>query len=311
MKVVSIIIPVFYNAESLTILYEEIKSVINKMADVQFELIFVDDGSGDNSFSILTDIARNDNRVKLIKLSRNFGAFAACFAGLTYAKGACAIFMAADLQDPPEIVYDLIERWKSGYEIVYAIRKKREEKRLKILFSNIFYAIFRKIALKDIPAGGFDFVLIGRKVIDVILTAREKNSSLIGQILWTGFKAGSIFYTKKKRQFGHSRWTLGKKIKYLTDSLLSFSYFPIRAISLLGVVMALLSFIFGLYIIFQKIFLGINVPGFASLIVIILFTSGIQMLILGILGEYLWRNLEETRNRPMFVIDKVIEFGNT
>ncbi|MFA5156662.1 MAG: glycosyltransferase family 2 protein [Candidatus Omnitrophota bacterium] len=310
MKLATVIIPVFYNAESLPALYEQTNAAIKDIPDVRFELIFVDDGSGDNSFDVLSGIARNDSRVRIIKLTRNFGAFAACFAGLSYAKGDCAIFMAADLQDPPEILSKLIEKWKNGSEIVYAARQKREEAKLKIFFSNIFYFIFRKIALKDMPPTGFDFVLIGRKVIDVLLSAKEKNSSLIGQILWTGFKADSVPCIKKKRYFGRSRWVLSKKIKYLIDSLLSFSYFPIRAISLIGITMAMLSFIFGLYIISQKIFLGIPVPGFASILVIILFTSGIQMLMLGVLGEYLWRNLEETRGRPMFVVERLAGFDH-
>ena len=304
----SIIIPVYYNEKSLPILYERLNKVSGEIKDVDFEYVFVDDGSGDNSYNVLHGIAKNDTCVKVVKLSRNFGSFVACLAGLTYCKGDCAVIMAADLQDPPELINELLYKWKQGNEIVYAVREKREESGIKVFFSKLYYRIFKLIALSNMPKGGFDFVLLGRKVIDAIVKAREKNSTLIGQILWVGFKSDYILYTKKAREHGKSRWTLRKKIKYFLDSILAFSFFPIRIISAFGILVAFCAFSFGLYTIFLRIFLGVEVKGFTTLIVVILFTSGIQMIMLGIVGEYLWRTLEETRNRPNFVVDQLIGF---
>jgi len=304
----SIIIPVYYNEKSLPILYERLNKVSGEIKDVDFEYVFVDDGSGDNSYNVLLGIAQNDTRVKVVKLSRNFGSFVACLAGLTYCKGDCAVIMAADLQDPPELINELLNKWKQGNEIVYAVREKREESGIKVFFSKLYYRIFKLIALSNMPKGGFDFVLLGRKVIDAIVKAREKNSTLIGQILWVGFKSDYILYTKKAREHGKSRWTLRKKVKYFLDSIFAFSFFPIRAISALGSIIAIFSFFYGIYTIVMKLFFSVDVKGFTTIIVIVLFTSGVQLIMLGVVGEYLWRNLEETRKRPVFIIDELVNF---
>ena len=304
----SIIIPVYYNEKSLPILYERLNKVSGEIKDVGFEYVFVDDGSGDNSYNVLHGIAKNDTCVKVVKLSRNFGSFVACLAGLTYCKGDCAVIMAADLQDPPELINELLNKWKQGNEIVYAVREKREESKIKVFFSRLYYRIFKLIALSNMPKGGFDFVLLGRKVIDAIVKAREKNSTLIGQILWVGFKSDYILYTKKAREHGKSRWTLRKKIKYFLDSIFAFSFFPIRAISALGSIIAIFSFFYGIYTIVMKLFFSVDVKGFTTIIVIVLFTSGVQLIMLGVVGEYLWRNLEETRKRPVFIIDELVNF---
>ena len=304
----SIIIPVYYNEKSLPILYERLNKVSGEIKDVDFEYVFVDDGSGDNSYNVLLGIAQNDTRVKVVKLSRNFGSFVACLAGLTYCKGDCAVIMAADLQDPPELINELLNKWKQGNEIVYAVREKREESGIKVFFSKLYYRIFKLIALSNMPKGGFDFVLLGRKVIDAIVKAREKNSTLIGQILWVGFKSDYILYTKKAREHGKSRWTLRKKVKYFLDSIFAFSFFPIRAISALGSIIAIFSFFYGIYTIVMKLFFSVDVRGFTPIIVIVLFASGVQLIMLGVVGEYLWRNLEETRKRPVFIIDELVNF---
>lgn len=306
MKLISIVIPVYYNEESLPMLYERLNKVSEDIEGASFEFIFVDDGSGDRSFEILEELSKKDRRVKVVKLSRNFGSFVACLAGLNYACGDCAVIMAADLQDPPELINDLLDKLEQGNEIVYAIREKREENWIKVFFSKLFYSIFKLIAISNMPSGGFDFILIGRKVIDAVVKASEKNSTLIGQILWVGFKSDYILYTKKAREHGKSRWTLLKKIKYFLDSIFAFSFFPIRVISAFGALVALFAFSFGLYTILLKISFGIDVQGFTTIIVVVLFTSGIQMIMLGIVGEYLWRTLEETRKRPIFIVDRLV-----
>lgn len=309
MKLISIVIPVYYNEDSLPILYERLNKVSGDIKDALFEFIFVDDGSGDNSFSVIEGLSKSDNRVKIVKLSRNFGSFVACLAGLNYARGDCAVIMAADLQDPPELIGQLYKKWENGSKVVCAVRESREDGRIKVSLANIYYRLLRRIALKDMPQGGFDYALIDRKVVDVLVHMKEKNTSLMGQILWTGFNRDIIYYCKKERKHGKSMWTLSKKIKYFIDSFLAFSYFPIRAISLLGIVFAFFAFMFGIYIIFQKIFFSVSVQGFTTLIVVILFTAGIQMIMLGVVGEYLWRNFDETRKRPIFIVDEIVGFN--
>lgn len=311
MKLISIVIPVYYNEDSLPILYERLNKVSGDIKDASLEFIFVDDGSGDNSFSVMEGLSKSDSRVRIVKLSRNFGAFVACLAGLNYARGDCAVIMAADLQDPPELIGQLYEKWEKGSKVVCAVRESREDGRIKIFFANIYYHLLRSIALKDMPKGGFDYALIDRKVIDVLVHMKEKNTTLMGQILWMGFNRDTVYYCKEERKHGKSRWSLSKKIKYFIDSFLAFSYFPIRAISLSGILIACLAFLFGIYAILQKIFFAVNVPGFTTLIVLILFTSGVQMIMLGLVGEYLWRNLEETRKRPVFIVDRLIGIDNS
>lgn len=309
MNLLSVVVPVFFNEESLPTLYKRLNRISQEMKDVEFEYVFVDDGSGDNSYEVLLNLAKSDNRIKIVKLSRNFGSFVACLAGLTYAKGDCAVIMAADLQDPPKLLIDLFNKWRGGSEVVFAVREKREESKINIFFSNMFYKIFRLIALSSMPKQGFDFVLIGRKVIDIIVKSREKNSSIMGQILWAGFKTDQITYTKQARVHGTSRWSFWKKIKYFIDSIMAFSYFPIRIASFLGIVTAFVGFVFVIYAVWRKIFLGVNVPGFTLLLVSILLASGIQMILLGVIGEYLWRALDETRKRPSFVVDRFVVDG--
>lgn len=309
MALLSVVIPVFFNEESLPILCKRLNRISQKMEDVGFEYIFVDDGSGDDSYEVLLNLAKSDNRIKIVKLSRNFGSFVACLAGLTYAKGDCAVIMAADLQDPPELLIDLFNKWKEGNAVVFAVRGRREDSRISIFFSNMFYKIFRLIALSNMPKQGFDFVLIGRKIIDVIVKSQEKNSSIMGQIVWAGFKVDQIIYTKQARVYGSSRWNFWKKVKYCIDSIMGFSYFPIRAVSFLGIVIAFIGFVFAIYAVWRKIFLGVNVPGFTLLLVSILLTSGIQMILLGVIGEYLWRALDETRKRPPFIVDRFVVEG--
>ena len=306
MSLYSVIVPVYFNEESLPLLYESLIKVAEDLKKTFFEFIFIDDGSGDRSFEILEEFSKKDSRVKVVKLSRNFGSFVACLAGLSYAKGDCAAIIAADLQDPPELLTKFYKNWEAGSKIVCAVRESREESKVKIFFSNIYYFLLRLIAIKEMPRGGFDSVLIDRKVMDVLVNIKEKNTTLMGQILWTGFNRDIIYYCKKERRHGKSKWTLSKKVKYFIDSFIAFSYFPIRAISLSGILIAFLAFLFGIYTILQKIFFGVAVQGFTTLIVVILFTSGVQMVMIGVVGEYLWRNLDETRKRPVFIVDKLV-----
>lgn len=300
----SIVIPVYYNSASLKELYTRLSKPLGLGQSTDIEIIFVDDGSGDDSFEIIEEIASKDSNVSAIRLSRNFGSFVACLAGLSRCKGDCAVIISADLQDPPELISSMYEKWKEGNKVVMAVRKHRKESLLKVLLARLFYKIFRALVTKDMPKGGFDFVLIDRQVIDVLSSIQEKNTTLMGLILWMGFKRVEISYTRGERKHGKSRWTIYKKINYFLDSIMAFSKFPIRIFSVIGIILASISLVGILYVFFAYIMGWIKgVAGWPSLMVVNLFMFGVLFLGLGIMGEYVWRNLEETRKRPLFLID--------
>ena len=306
MALISITIPSYNEEENLPVLYERLKHVAETLEHT-FEFIFVDDGSSDGSFQFLEDIARTDSRVKVIKFSRNFGSHAACLAGLTQATGDACTFLSADLQDPPEMIETLINEWARGYEVVIGIREW--EKESSRLFPTIYYKAVRRFALKNMPETGTDVFLIDRKVVDTVVSIREKNTSIFGLILWSGFKQTIVQYRKGTRQKGISKWTLGKKIKLFIDTFVSFSYIPLRLISVVGIMLAFMGFLYAFFIVFNRLFFSVPVEGWASLMVVLLVVSGTQLVFLGILGEYLWRNFDETRKRPPFIIDRMIGFN--
>ena len=306
MALISIIIPSYNEEENLPVLFERLKHV-GEALEHTFEFIFVDDGSSDRSFQFLEDIARPDSRVKVIKFSRNFGSHAACLAGLAQATGDACTFLSADLQDPPEMIETLINEWARGYEVVIGIREWGKES--SRLFQKIYYKAVRRFALRNMPETGTDVFLIDRKVVDTVVSIREKNTSIFGLILWSGFKQTIVQYRKGMRQKGISKWTLGKKIKLFIDTFVSFSYIPLRLISVVGIMLAFMGFLYAFFIVFNRLFFSVPVEGWASLMVVLLVVSGTQLVFLGILGEYLWRNFDETRKRPPFIIDRMIGFN--
>ena len=306
MKTVSIVIPVYYNELNLPHLFPRLFALAETNPQYRFEYIFVDDGSGDNSFQILAEMASRDARVRAVKLSRNFGSNAATLAGLHYVSGDCVAMIAADLQDPPELITTMLQRWEAGKKVVLATREDREDPFLNRLLSGAFYWLFRRLAIKEMPAHGCDFALIDRKVADMLVQMGEKNPYLFGLVLWLGFERDVVSYTRQKRALGKSRWTLAKRVKYFLDALVSFTYVPMRLVSALGMALALAGFVWAVVVVLNRILAGVPVQGWASLMTVVLVVSGVQLLTLGIFGEYLWRNFEETRKRPPFVVDQVV-----
>lgn len=307
MKKLSIIVPVYYNEENLLSLYADMKEkVLNKLPtyNLDYELVFVDDGSKDNSYNILKDLAKLDDKIILIKLSKNFGEHPALLAGLTKCTGDFAVRKAADLQEPSELIVKMIEKYNEGNNVVIATRADREEPFVQKALSGLYASIMQKLALHNMPKGGFDSFLIDRQVIDVLVNMQEKNTSLMSQILWSGFKTGTVSYTRLKRTAGKSRWTLSKKIKLAIDSILSFSYFPIRFISVIGILSSVAALIASVVIIILKLCDIIDVEGYTSIIILILFCFGVIMFSLGILGEYIWRAFDASRKRPPFIEEK-------
>jgi len=304
-KKVSIVVPVYYNEESLPRLFEELQGVSLSSSDFDFEFIFVDDFSGDNSYQVLQSyLGISKSKIKILKLSKNHGSFTACLAGLTKSDGDCAVIISADLQDPPALISKMISEWSNGYEVVIAARNSRKDSFFTKIFATMFYWLIRRYALTDMPKGGFDFVLFDRKIIDIVCEIKEKNTSLMGLIIWAGFKRKVLYYDRQTRKRGSSRWTLAKKIKYFIDSFVSFSFVPIRLATIVGFTVSFLGFLYTVFIIYERLVNKQLVQGIVTLIALVLFLGGAQLIILGIIGEYLWRILDETRKRPPFIIDK-------
>lgn len=306
MSKISIVIPVYYNADTLELLYEDMqKKILEKLGD--YEIVFVDDGSGDDSWQVMCRLRERDKRIKLVKLSRNFGEHAALLAGLSACSGDCAVTKQADLQEDSCIILEMYDSWKRGSKVVLAVRKERKENRVKVFFANLYYSLIRKIVNKNMPVGGCDCYLIDRKVIEVLERLDEKNSSLTLQVLWAGFQTDSVYFVRQDREVGKSRWTLSKKVKLVMDSVMSFSYFPLRFMSGLGILFNILAFILLIGVFVEKITRGTPIVGWASLMCVVLCASGVIMLMLGILGEYIWRTLDAARTRPPYIVDEVLE----
>ncbi len=310
MKKISIVIPVYYNQDNLLPLYADLKEKVLTKLETDYELIFVDDGSKDRSFEVMQDLAKVDNKIKTIKLSRNFGEHSAILAGLSQCTGDCAVRKAADLQEPSEVILDMLKKYNEGNKVVLAVRADREEPITQKAFSNLYAFLMRKLALHNMPKGGFDTFLIDRQVIDVLVNMQESNTSLMSQILWAGFETATVPYVRKKREIGKSKWTLSKKIKLVYDSLLSFSYFPIKLITTVGFFSFFISIILLLVIVYKRITGIIDVEGYTSIIMIMLMGFGIIMLSIGVIGEYLWRTYDAARNRPPYIIEKGVKDEN-
>jgi dolichol-phosphate mannosyltransferase len=286
-------------------MYNDLKEKVLAHLD-DYEIIMVDDGSRDESYSEMKRIREVDRNVSIIKLSRNFGSHAAMFAGLSVCTGDCATVKAADLQEPSELILQMYDSWKSGNKVVLAVRQDREDGFSQKAFANLYYWLVRKFAVGSMPKGGFDCYTIDRKVIEVLKLLDEKNSALTLQILWAGFQTDSVYYTRKKREIGKSRWTFSKKIKLVVDSLVGFSFLPIRFMSVAGMVFFVVAIIWGIFLIIRRISGDISVQGWTTMMILLLFSSGLIMLTLGILGEYVWRSLDASRKRPVYIIDEDI-----
>jgi dolichol-phosphate mannosyltransferase len=304
---VSVVVPVYFNAATLPELVARLEAVAERLQPTEVELVFVDDGSGDESYAILQELGAQDPRVRALRLSRNFGSNAAILAGLAHARGDAVVVLAADLQDPPELIPDLVAAWEEGNEVVLAARRSRDDPLVSRFFAGVFNRLFRRLVFRDFPPGGFDFLLVSGRVASVLVQMGERNSYIFGQVMWVGYRRRVLEYDRAARAGGTSRWTLGKKAKYFVDAFTAFSYVPIRAASLLGFVLALAGFAYAAVVVVLRV-TGVitGAPGFATLTVLILLAAGIQLIVTGLLGEYLWRVLEETRRRPSFLVESAV-----
>lgn len=303
MSKLSIIIPVYFSEDTLMDCYLDLKDkVISKIED--YEIILVDDGSEDNSYHICKEIAMMDSHVKVIKLSRNFGSHAACLAGLFSSSGDCATIKAADLQEPSSLILDMYDSHKKGNKVVLAVRASRAD---KSLFASVYYNAVKKYVNDKMPIEGFDCYLLDKKVIEALKLLDERNSAITLQILWSGFQTDTVYYDRLDRTKGKSKWTLSKKIKLVIDSFVSFSAVPIKMIGFIGALFAIGATIWAITLISFSLAGLIDVEGWVSLMVLILFSFGLIMVILGILGEYIWRILDVSQNRPVYFIEEEFE----
>lgn len=307
----SIIVPVYFNQGGIRKTYSQITEVLKCNGDIhEYEIIFIDDGSEDMSLREILEIKAEHptESIKVIKFTKNFGQIAAIRAGYELSTGDAVINISADLQDPPTLIDRMIQIYlEKEFEIVVCMREEREEGYFRRKTSFLFYKAMKFLSFKNMPVGGFDFVLISDKVKKLLLANNESNPFWQGQILSLGFKTKFIPYKRLKREVGISRWTFSKKLKYLIDGVLNYSYLPVRFMSLLGLIVSFFGFLYAVYIVIARIYGNVPFTGWAPIMILVLVLSGFQMLMLGVIGEYLWRTLDQVRNRLPYVIEKIYE----
>ena len=303
---VSVVIPIYNEAENIPALYERLIAVLNGIK-LNFEIVFVDDGSTDQSIESLNEIGRSDKRVMVIELARNFGHQVAITAGLDYARGRAVAVMDADLQDPPEILPQFVDKWCEGHDVVYAVREHRKEGWLKRTSYTVFYRLLRYIAHIEIPLDTGDFCIMDRRVVELLKSMPERNRFVRGIRSWVGLKQVGLPFERHARHAGTSKYTVGRLMLLALDGLISFSYVPLRLISALGFSVSLLSLVLAVFFFVKKLVYGLSPPGYASLIVSIFFLAGIQLITLGVIGEYIGRIFEEAKRRPMYVLRRMPE----
>jgi dolichol-phosphate mannosyltransferase len=307
--VCSVVVPVFNEEEVINETYKRLTEVMQSTGE-SYEIIFVNDGSRDKTVILAREICKNDANVKLIDFSRNFGHQTAITAGMDHACGDAVVVIDADLQDPPEVILDMLKKWREGYDIVYGQRIKREGETLfKKFTAKVFYRFLRSMTEVDIPVDTGDFRLIDRKVCDAMKTISERNRYVRGIVSWLGFKSAPVEFERKKRFAGTTKYPLKKMIKFATDAIMSFSYKPLKIATFFGSFVSVFSFIGLIVMIILKLCgIGEYVDGWTSLAVISLFLNGIVLMILGIIGEYIGRIYDEAKDRPLYVIREVVNF---
>ncbi len=303
----SIVIPVYNEEEVIEHTYERLKTVMQS-SDGNYELLFINDGSKDKSVDILLQLSEQDKTIKIVDFSRNFGHQIAITAGMDYASGNAIVIIDADLQDPPELILEMIQKWKEGYDVVYAKRTARKgETFFKKQTASAFYKTLRAMTEIDIPIDTGDFRLIDRKVCDQMNNIHEKNRFVRGLVSWVGFKQTAVEYERDERFAGETKYPLKRMLKLSLDGITSFSYKPLKLANYLGASLSLIGFVYMLIVLYQKLFTTTTVTGWSSIIVIQLFFSGITLMMLGVIGEYIGRIYDEAKNRPLYIVKDIYQ----
>jgi dolichol-phosphate mannosyltransferase len=303
---ISVVVPVYNESAGIRAFHERTAKVLGGLPGASFELVYVDDGSADDSFAQLARLAADDARVRVVKLSRNFGHQIAITAGLDRARGDCAVVIDADLQDPPEVIARMVEKWRDGFDVVYGVRcKRRGEGALKLLTASAFYRVLDRITGIRIPVDVGDFRLMSRRALDELARLREKDRFVRGLVSWIGFAQTGVEYERDVRFAGETKYPYRKMIKFALDGITSFSTAPLKLASWLGYATSVLAFLY-LASVFVQRAMGITVQGWATIMVALLFLGGVQLICLGIMGEYLGRVFNEIKPRPIYVVEQVL-----
>ena len=304
----SIVIPVFNEEAAIPALLDRLHGILDRLSPLQVEVLLMDDHSSDRSAQLLRKANRLDSRFRYARLAKNSGSHIAILAGLAEARGECAVFLAADLQDPPELIPRMLELWRAGHQVVWAVREERKGvSKIDVFLSNTFYRLLNLMGEVNLPPRGSDFALLDKKVIDALLKSTGSHPSVIGETARLGFSQAEINYTKEQRIAGTTKWTFGRKLKAFADAFVLFSYAPLRIMSYLGILCSLSGFAYAIFVIILRLRTSTPVQGWSSLMVAVLVLGGVQMMMLGVLGEYLWRTLEAARRRPVYFLEETSE----
>jgi glycosyltransferase involved in cell wall biosynthesis len=304
--VLSVVVPAYNEADVLPEFQDRLAAVLNDLG-MDAEIVYVDDGSSDSTVQILTDFRNSDPRISIVKLSRNFGKEIALTAGLDHCIGDAIVVIDADLQDPPELIPEFLKHWADGYDVVYATRtKRRGETWLKRTTAAAFYRVVRNISQVEIPQDTGDFRLMSRRALDSLLELREQHRFMKGLFAWIGFRQKAVEYERDPRYAGETSWNYWRLWNFAVEGITSFSIAPLKLSSYIGSITATGAFFYGVFIILRVLILGIDVPGYASLLTVVLFLGGIQLLTLGTIGEYLGRVFNETKNRPLYFVEECL-----
>jgi len=308
MKKISVVVPMYYEEEVAKECYTRLKNVLEKIENYNYEIIFINDGSKDKTLEILKEIAEENENVKIISFSRNFGHQCAVTAGLRYVTGDAIVIIDADLQDPPELIPEMIKLWEEGNEVIYGKRKSREgESRFKLLTASMFYKTLNALSDVEIPKDTGDFRLVDRKVVEVINSLPEHNKFLRGLFSWVGFKQKAYEYERKERYAGKTKYPLKKMLKLAQDGIFSFSIKPLKIVGAMGILSVIISIMLFVYAVLSYAFDWNNlVPGWTSLMVTMTFIGGMILISLWMIGEYIGRIYDETKRRPEYIIDETI-----
>jgi glycosyltransferase involved in cell wall biosynthesis len=304
MSRLTVVVPAYNEAAVLPVFHARLRRVLDELL-LSCDVLYVDDGSTDATWKLISDLATGDARVGAIKLSRNFGKEAALTAGLDHVDADAAIVIDADLQDPPELIPALVERWREGYDVVYATRNSRQgETGLKRFTSALFYRSMEKVSDIHVPRDTGDFRLLSRRALEALRQLRERQRFMKGLFTWIGYRQTAVHYLREPRQAGASKWNYWRLLQLAIEGFTSFSTAPLRLATWTGVLASLLAFLFGLWVFGKALLFGDPVRGYPSLMVVILFMGGVQLLALGVIGEYLGRNYAESKQRPLYFIEE-------
>lgn len=299
---ISVIIPMFNEESNINDLLQRLESILGQL-DLKYEIICVDDGSKDNTLNYLVVHQQRNTSIKVISLSRNFGKDIAMTAGIDYAKGQAVILMDADLQDPPELIIELVTRWSEGYEVVNTIRRSRQgESWFKRLTAYIFYQVLDRLSSTSIPRNAGDFRLLDKSVVETLKQLPERSRFLKGLIAWVGFRQTAVFFDRPPRLHGKTKWNYWRLWNFALDGITAFSSVPLKVWTYLGLMISSLSLCYAAFLVLRTLILGIDVPGYASIMVVMLTLGGVQLLTLGIIGEYLGRVYDEVKKRPIYLV---------